>query len=100
MPPRFRIHIAGYGARDLIVFGEIAASVGLMVWTAMAFTLLGELRGMRLLVPADRIVSMEVPGPALSAVVPRVAAIPGVVRVSSAALGATGDLALWRRDAC
>jgi putative ABC transport system permease protein len=90
VPPRFRIHLAGYGARDLIVFGEIGTSVGLIVWAAMAFTLLGEVRGMRLMLPADRLVSMEIPGAAVPAVVPRLATIPGVVRVSSSALGVTG----------
>ena len=92
VPPRFRIHVAGYGARDLIVFAEIGTSVGLIVWAAMSFTLLDEVRAMRLMLPADRIVSMKIPGAALPAVVPRVAAIPGVIQVSSSLLGVTGGV--------
>ena len=38
-PPAHRIEIAGYGARDVIVFAEIASAVGLMVWTAMLYAL-------------------------------------------------------------
>lgn len=81
--PRQRVHIAGYGARDLIVFGEIAASVGLIVWTAMLFTLMGELRGVRLMFPAERVVAVRLPGAAIGAVAPTVAAIPGVIGVTS-----------------
>jgi putative ABC transport system permease protein len=92
VPPRFRIHIAGYGARDLIVFAEIGTSVGLIVWTAMAFTLLGELRGMRLMLPADRIVAISVPDTDLATIISRVAAIPGVIRASSALTGLGGGL--------
>jgi putative ABC transport system permease protein len=92
VPARFRIHIAGYGARDLIVFAEIGTSVALIVWAAMSFTLLDEVRGVRLMVPADRMVMMDVPGAAVPAVVPRVAAIPGVIRVSSSTLSVTGGL--------
>jgi len=97
VPARHRVHIAGYGARDLIVFAEIATSVGLIVWTAMAFTLLREVRGMRLTLPADRIVGMRVPGSALPTIVPRLAAIPGVIRVSSSATGLGGGLPVLAR---
>ena len=82
-PPPYRVHIAGYGARDLIVFAEIGTSVGLMVWTAMLFTLLGAVQGMRLAIPADRLVALRMPGTAIASVARRLAAIPGVVRVSS-----------------
>jgi putative ABC transport system permease protein len=92
VPLRFRMHIAGYGARDLIVFAEIGTSVGLIVWTAMAFTLLGELRGMRLMLPADRIVAISVPDTDLATIISRVAAIPGVIRASSALTGLGGGL--------
>lgn len=90
VPPRFRVHIAGYGARDLIVFAEIGVSVGLLVWAAMAFTLLGEVRGIRLMLPADRMITMDVPGVTLQGVISNVVAVPGVVRVSSSALGVGG----------
>lgn len=96
-PPPHRVNIAGYGARDLIVFAEIATSVGLVVWAAMFFTLLSEVRGMRLMLPADRIVGMRVPGAALPAVVSRVAAIPGVTRVSAAASPLGGGLPVYAR---
>lgn len=82
-PARYRVHLAGYGARDLIVFVEVAASVGLIVWTAMLFTMLGEFRHAHMAIPGDHIVALRVPGTAVPAIVPRLTAIPGIVAVSS-----------------
>ncbi len=83
VPPVHRIEIAGYGARDVIVFAELAASVGLIVWTAMLLTLFGELRRLAFAFPADRVVAMRVPERRIAEIAPRVAVIPGVVRVTS-----------------
>jgi putative ABC transport system permease protein len=83
VPPTHRIQIAGYGARDVIVFAELACSVGLVVWTAMIFTLFGQVTGMRLNLPADRIVAMRVPERAMADTMLRVGAVPGVSHVTS-----------------
>jgi putative ABC transport system permease protein len=84
-----RIPIAGYGWRDAIVFAEIAAAVGLVVWTAMLYTLFAHVGAVRFAVPADRVVAMRVPARTAADVAERVAAIPGVTRtaISSGMLG-------------
>ena len=73
-----------YRARDLVVFGEVAAAVGLTVWAAMLLTLFGQLRSVHFSFDADRIVAMRVPGGTADVVSARVAAIPGVSRVAIA----------------
>lgn len=80
---------AGYGAKDLIVFGEIACSVTLIVWTAMVFTLLSELHRVAFTFPADRVIAMRVVGPEAATVEHRLSAIAGVTSVaeSGAMLG-------------
>jgi len=89
VPSDHRLEIAGYGGRDVIVFVEIAASVGLIVWTAMLFTLFGELRAIHFTFPADRVVAMRVPAEGAEAVASRVAAVPGVTAaaISSGMMG-------------
>ena len=88
-PAAHRVNVAGYGARDLIVFGEVAAAVGLMVWVAMLSTLFAQLRNVHFTFPADRIVAMRVPAADADDVAARVRAVPGVTRtaVSSGMLG-------------
>jgi len=89
VPPEHRVEIAGYGGRDVIVFAEIASAVGLIVWTAMLFTLFGELRAIRFTFPADRVVAMRVPAETAGAVASRVASVPGVTgaAISSGMMG-------------
>jgi putative ABC transport system permease protein len=89
VPSAHRIQIAGYGGRDVIVFAEVAASVGLIVWTAMLFTLFAQIGSIRLAFPADRVVAMRVPARTVADVATRVAALPGVSRatISSGMLG-------------
>jgi predicted permease len=89
VPVTYRIQIAGYGARDLVVFAEVAVSVGLIVWTAMMFTLVAQLGSIRFAFPADRVVAMRVPADTAADVARRVAAIPGVAAtaISSGMLG-------------
>ncbi|HET7697136.1 MAG TPA: ABC transporter permease [Vicinamibacterales bacterium] len=83
VPPAHRVHIAGYGARDAVVFAEVAAGVGLLVWTAMLFTLFAQIRAIRFTFPADQVVAVRVPGSDVPAVAARIAAIPGVARVGT-----------------
>lgn len=92
VPAPHRINIAGYGARDLIVFGETAAAVGLIVWTAMLFTVFAQLQAISMSFPGDRVVAMRVPSADADAVAARVAAIPGIARVAtSAGMLGSGD---------
>jgi predicted permease len=82
VPPRHRVQIAGYGARDLIVFTEVAAAVGLIVWTAMLYTLFAQIDAIRFNFAADRVVAMRVPARDVERVAARVSAVPGVTHVS------------------
>jgi len=87
--PTIRAKAGDYRARDLVVFGEVAAAVGLTVWTAMLLTLFAQLRSIHFSFDADRIVAMRVPSSDAAAAAERVAAVPGVSRVaqSSGMLG-------------
>jgi predicted permease len=83
VPAVHRIQIAGYGARDVIVFAEIACAVGFVVWTAMLYTLFAQLSGVKLGFPADRVVAMRVPSARVESVAARVGGVPGVARVTT-----------------
>ncbi len=89
VPAVQRVQVAGYGARDVIVFAEIAAAVGVIVWTAMFYTLFSQLSAIHLTFAADHIVAMRVPGALVTDVAARVATIPGVVEttISSGMMG-------------
>ena len=89
VPAVHRIQIAGYGARDVIVFAETAAAVGFIVWAAFFFTLFSELSHLKLTFAADHVVAMRVPGATVKDVMARVAAVPGVTEtaMSSGMLG-------------
>jgi putative ABC transport system permease protein len=93
VPAVHRIEIAGYGGRDAVVFAEIASAVGLVVWTAMLFTLFGAMRQVTTTFSADRIVAMRVPARDAHQIAERVGAVPGVARVtmSSGMLGGLGS---------
>jgi predicted permease len=82
VPTAHRVRIAGYGARDLVVFVELACAVGLVVSAAMLLSLFSALQMVRPTFPADRVVAMRVPAGDVNAVSARVAAIPGVARVT------------------
>jgi predicted permease len=92
VPSAYRIQIAGYGGRDVIVFAEVAAAVGLIVWTAMMYTLIAQLGAIRFAFRADRVVAMRVPASTAADVARRVAAISGVTRtaIASGMLGGGG----------
>jgi predicted permease len=92
VPSAYRIQIAGYGARDVIVFAEVAAAVGLVVWAAMTYTLIAELGAIRFAFRADRVVAMRVPAATAADVARRVTGIPGVTRtaIASGMLGGGG----------
>src|SRR5207302_11211 len=71
------------------LFAEIASAVGLIVWTAMLYTLFSQIGSIKLAFPADRVVAMRVPAPDVRRIAERVGAVPGVtaVTISSGLLG-------------
>jgi predicted permease len=85
VPSAHRVQIAGYGARDAIVFAEVACAVGFIVWTAMLYTLFAQITGIRFTFPADRVIAMRVPAATASDVAERTGSIPGVASTSIAA---------------
>jgi predicted permease len=98
VPQAHRIQIAGYGARDAVVFAEVGCAVGLIVWTAMLYTLFAQVTGIRFTFPADRVIAMKVPAATVSAVAERAAAIPGVASASIAAGMLAGERVQARVD--
>jgi predicted permease len=91
VPATYRVHIAGYGARDLVVFFEMGSAVCLVIFAAMIFTLFGELRGATPLFPAEHVVSVDVRSADVRTVREQVLAVPGVtgVTIASGMPGAT-----------
>lgn len=89
VPAPHRLEIAGYGARDVVVFAEVACAVGFVVWTAMLYTFFAQFSAVRTTFAADRVVAMRVPAPTVHVVAARVAAVPGVAgaTISSGMLG-------------
>ena len=89
LPSASRVQVAGYGGHDIVVFTEVAVSVGLIVWTAMMFTLVAQLGAIRFAFRADRVVAMRVPANNATDIARRVAEIPGVdaTAISSGMLG-------------
>jgi putative ABC transport system permease protein len=86
------VDVAGYSARDAVVFAELASAVALIVFAAM---LLNMFRAFGMVTPtfaADRLVTMRVAAADLDQITARVAAIPGIdrVTVSSGMLGGRG----------
>ena len=81
--------IKGYGARDLVIFAEVACSVGFVVWTALLYTLYAGLHAIAPAFPADHVVAMRVRASGAVAAAARVAAVPGVTHtaVSSGMIG-------------
>ncbi|HEX5473780.1 MAG TPA: ABC transporter permease [Vicinamibacterales bacterium] len=94
-----RVRLAGYGARDLIVFLELGCAAGLILFAAMFFNLFGQILRITPRFPADSLVAVRVPGRDAPAVAERIARVPGVVRVarSNALFGDTGRAGQVRR---
>lgn len=86
VPATYRVHIAGCGGRDLVVFFEIGSAVGLAIFAAMIFTLFGELRRATPLFPAEHVVSVDVRSADVRTVREHVSAVPGVTGVTVASV--------------
>ena len=78
VPARYRIHIAGYGARDLVVFLELASAVGLIVFAALMTTIISGISGAAPHFAAERLVAVTVPIRDVDEVMTRVRRMPGV----------------------
>jgi putative ABC transport system permease protein len=92
LPPG-RVRLAGYSARDLVVFVELACASVLVIAAAMWLHLFAELQRVTLGFPAAQIVGVRVPDTAADEVSRRMAGISGVDGVTriSAPLGGRGS---------
>jgi hypothetical protein len=79
-----RVRLAGFGARDLIVFFELGVAVVLVVVTAMWFSLFGKMQSVTAAFAADEVVAVRIPATDAAAAVERVRAVPGIGSVSVA----------------
>jgi len=78
VPRRYRLHVAGYGARDLVVFLETASAVGLMIFAALIFTLFGELQRVAPTFSADQVMAVRIGSRDAQLIEQRIAGLPGV----------------------
>ena len=92
VPASHRVEIAGYSARDAVVFAELGSAAGLIVFAAMLLTLFNAFQSVKPTFAADHVVTMRVPAGDVDAVAARVGAIPGIaaVTISSGMLGGRG----------
>jgi putative ABC transport system permease protein len=78
VPRRYRMHVGGYGARDLVVFLETASAVGLMIFAALIFTLFGELQRVAPSFAADQVITLRIASHGAQVIEQRIAGLPGV----------------------
>lgn len=95
VPAKYRVRVAGYGARDLIVFLETGSAVGLLVVSAMFFRVFTDMEHVGPRFPADRAIVVHVPVRELETVKTRVLALPGIAEVTVAS-GIPGSEVSWR----
>lgn len=84
VPARYRIHIAGYGARDLVVFVELASAVGLVVFATLITTIVSGISGAAPRFAADRLIAVRVPEGDVDEVMTRFRGMPGVENLTHA----------------
>jgi predicted permease len=87
-PPRVRI--AGYGARDLIVFVELALASLLVVMNAMAFAMFSVVQDVEFGFAVNELVVARVPARDAPAAAERVRNLAGVTGVATASTGPGG----------
>ncbi len=81
-----RVRIAGYGARDLVVFVELGLAVMLIVVTAMWFSFFSTMQRVTISFAANEVITVPVASQDLEAVRERVSALPGVTSVAATSL--------------
>lgn len=91
--PAGRVRVAGYGARDLVVFVELALASVLVVMTAMSFAVFSVLQDTQLGFASDELLEVRVAARDAIAAAERVRAVGGVTRVAIASGGLGGGTA-------
>ena len=96
LPPPGRVRLTGYGARDLVVFIELACASVLVVAAAMWLHFSTQLQRVTLGFPAAQVVGVKVRDIAADAVAYRLASVPGVTGVTrtAAPLGGRGSASI------
>jgi hypothetical protein len=94
--PAARVRIGGYGARDLVVFAELAQAVVLVMMAAMSFAVVGALQDTRIEYAAHELVGVGLPARDAAAAAERVRAVGGVTAVAlgSSVPGSRGAAAM------
>jgi predicted permease len=82
VPARYRIHVVGYGARDVVVFLELASAVGLIVFVGMVTTIISAMVHATPQFAADRLVAVSVPVRDIDELTTRIAGTPGIERTT------------------
>jgi putative ABC transport system permease protein len=88
--PAARVRVAGYGARDLVVFVELTLASVLVVMTAMSFAIFSVLENTQVGYAVNELLDVQIPARDAAAAVERVRAIGGVARVAIASGGLGG----------
>jgi putative ABC transport system permease protein len=91
--PAARVRIAGYGARDLVVFVELALASVLVVMTAMSFAVFSLLQDTQFGYAIDELLDVRIPAHQAAAAAERVRAIGGVTDVAISSGGPGGGMA-------
>lgn len=84
VPARYRVHVAGYGARDLVVFFELGSAVGLIVFVGMVSTVISAMVRVAPQFAAERVVAVSVPVRGSEELMTRIGRVPGVERTTRA----------------
>jgi predicted permease len=88
--PAVRVRVAGYGARDLVVFVELALASVLIVMTAMSFAVFSVLQDTRLGFAANELLDIRIPAREADGAAERGRAIGGVTHVALSSTGPGG----------
>jgi putative ABC transport system permease protein len=84
VPACYRIHIAGYGARDLVVFVELASAVGLIVFATLITTIISGISRAAPQFAAERLVAVRAPERDVDELMTRFRRMPGVENLTHA----------------
>ncbi len=88
--PVARVRVVGYGARDLVVFVELALASVLIVMTALSFTVFSVLQDTRLAFAANELLDVRIPAREAAGAAERVSAVGGVTHVALSSSGPGG----------
>lgn len=88
--PAARVRVAGYGARDLVVFVELALASVLIVIMAMSFAVFSVLQDTRLGFAVNELLDVRIPAREAAAAAERLRAVGGVTHVALSSSGPGG----------